>query len=49
VLENIPSVFLLREEFDELFQDFKIMEPELLLFALHLKANIKNAPDYLQI
>jgi hypothetical protein len=34
---------LILEEFDERFQDFKIMEPEFLLFALPLKADVERA------
>jgi hypothetical protein len=41
--------FLLREEFGERFQDFKIIETEFLLFVLPLKANIENAPENLQM
>jgi hypothetical protein len=33
------SIFLLREELDERFQDFKIMEPEFMLFAFPLKTD----------
>jgi hypothetical protein len=40
---------LLREEFDERFQDLKIMEPEFLLFVLLLKVDIENAPENLQM
>jgi hypothetical protein len=43
------SIFLLQEEFDERFQDFKFMEPEFLLFVLPLKADSENAPGNLQI
>jgi hypothetical protein len=38
-----------REEFDERFQDFKIMEPECLLFVLPLKSDVENAPENLQM
>jgi hypothetical protein len=47
---NIPRFFFsLWEEFDELFQDFKIIEPELLLSILPLKADVENAPENLQM
>jgi hypothetical protein len=34
IQEYSQSIFWLREEFTKQFQDFKIMEPEFLLFAL---------------
>jgi hypothetical protein len=40
---------LLRQEFDEPFHDFKVMEPEFLLFVLPLKADVQNAPENLQM
>jgi hypothetical protein len=47
VREYSQSIFSLREKSDERFQDFKIMEPEFLLFKLPLDGNIENAPEYL--
>jgi hypothetical protein len=49
VQEYSRSIFLLREELNEQFQDFKIMEPEFMLFAFPLKADIEMAPEYLQM
>jgi hypothetical protein len=43
------SILLLREKFDERFQDFKIMESECLVFVLPLKADVENAPENLQM
>jgi hypothetical protein len=40
---------LLREEFDEPFHDFKVMEQEFLLFVLLLKADVQNDPENLQM
>jgi hypothetical protein len=39
IQEYSRSIFLLREEFDEGFQDFKIMELEFMLFAFPLKTD----------
>lgn len=39
------SILLLPEQFDERFQNFKIMEAEFVLFALVLQA---SAPENLQ-
>jgi hypothetical protein len=49
VQEYSRSIFLLREELDERFQDFKIMEPEFMLFAFPLKGDIEKAPENLQM
>jgi hypothetical protein len=49
VQECSRSIFLLREELDERFQDFKIMEPEFMLFAFPFKADIKKGPENLQM
>jgi hypothetical protein len=49
IQEYSRSIFLLREELDERFQDFKIMEPEFTLFAFPLKADIEKAPENLQM
>jgi hypothetical protein len=49
IQEYSRSVFLLREELDERFQDFKIMEPEFMLFAFPLKADIEKASESLQM
>jgi hypothetical protein len=49
IQEYSKSIFLLREEFDEQFQDFKIMEPEFMLFAFPLKADIEKASENLQM
>jgi hypothetical protein len=43
------SIFLLREELDERFQDFKIMEPEFMVFYFPLKEYIEKAPENLQM
>jgi hypothetical protein len=48
IQEYSRSIFLLREELDERFQDFKIMEPE-FMFAFPLKADIEKAPENLQM
>jgi hypothetical protein len=40
---------LLREELDKRLQDFKIMEPEFMLFAFPLKADIEKAQENFQI
>jgi hypothetical protein len=45
--EYSRSIFLLREELDERFQDFKIMEPEFMLFAFPLKADVEKASENL--
>jgi hypothetical protein len=42
-------IYLLREEFDKQFQDFKITEPQFLLFALTLKTGIETATENLQM
>jgi hypothetical protein len=47
IQEYSQSISLLREEFDQRFQDFKFMEPEILLFVLPLKEDVENAPDNL--
>jgi hypothetical protein len=47
--EYSRSIFLLREELDERLQDFKIIEPEFMLFAFRLKADIEKAPENLQM
>jgi hypothetical protein len=49
IQEYPRSIFLLREELDERFQDFKMMEPEFMLFAFPLKADIAKAPENLQM
>jgi hypothetical protein len=49
IQEYSRSVFLLREEFDERFQDFEIVEPEFMLFAFPFKADIEKAPENLQM
>jgi hypothetical protein len=49
IQEYSRKVFLLREEVDERFQDFKIMEPEFMLLAFPLKADIEKAPENLQM
>jgi hypothetical protein len=49
IQEYSQSIFLLREEFDERFQDFKIIETEILLFVLPLKADVENAPENLKM
>jgi hypothetical protein len=49
IQEHSRSIFLLREELDERFQNFKIMEPEFVLFAFPLKADIEKAPENLQM
>jgi hypothetical protein len=49
IQEYSGSIFLLREELDERFQDFKIMEPDFMLFAFHLKADIEKATENLQM
>jgi hypothetical protein len=49
IQEYSRNIFLLREELDERFQDFKIMQPEFMLFAFPLKADIEKAPENLQI
>jgi hypothetical protein len=49
IQEYSRSIFLLREELDERFQDFKITEPEFMLFAFPLKADIEKAPENLQM
>jgi hypothetical protein len=49
IQEYSRSVFLLREELDERLQDFKIMEPEFMLFAFPLKADTEKAPENLQM
>jgi hypothetical protein len=49
IQEYSRSIFLLREELDERFQDFKIMEPEFMLVAFPLKADIVKAPENLQM
>lgn len=50
--ENIQDCsqfnFLRRENFDEGFQDFKIMETELLMFALPLEAGIQKSAESMQ-
>jgi hypothetical protein len=43
------STLLLREEFEERWQNFKIMEPEFLLFLLPLETGNENAPENLQM
>jgi hypothetical protein len=42
IQEYSRSIFLLREELDERFHDFKIMEPEFMLFAFPLKADVRR-------
>jgi hypothetical protein len=49
IQECSRSIFLLREELDERFQDFKIMEPEFILVAFPLKADVEKAPENLQM
>jgi hypothetical protein len=49
IKEHSRRIFLLREELDERFQDFKIMEPEFMLFAFPFKAGIEKAPENLQM
>jgi hypothetical protein len=49
IQEYSRSIFLLREEFDERFQGFKIMEPEFMLLAFPFKANIEKVPENLQM
>jgi hypothetical protein len=49
IQEYSGSIFLLREELDERFQDFKIMEPEFMFFASPFKADIEKAPENFQI
>jgi hypothetical protein len=49
IQEYSRSIILLREELDERFQNFKIMEPEFMLFAFPLKADIEKAPENLQM
>jgi hypothetical protein len=48
IQEYSRSIFLLREELDERFQDLKIMEPE-FMFAFPFKADIEKAPENLQM
>jgi hypothetical protein len=47
--EYSRSIFLLREELDERFQDLKIMEPKFMLFAFPMKADNEKAPENLQM
>jgi 17beta-estradiol 17-dehydrogenase/3beta-hydroxysteroid 3-dehydrogenase/mitotic-spindle organizing protein 1 len=49
IQEYSRSIFLLREELDERFQDFKIMESEFMLLAFPFKADIEKAPENLQM
>jgi hypothetical protein len=49
IQEYSRIIFLLREELDERFQYFKIMEPEFMLFAFPFKADVEKAPENLQI
>jgi hypothetical protein len=49
IQEYSRSDFLLREELDERFQDFEIMEPKFMLFASPFKADIEKAPENLQM
>jgi hypothetical protein len=49
IQEYSRGIFLLREELDERFEDFKIMEPEFMLFAFPLKAGIEKAPENSQM
>jgi hypothetical protein len=49
IQEYSRSTFLLREELDERFQDFKIMEQEFMLFAFPLKVDIEKAPENFQM
>jgi hypothetical protein len=49
IQEYSRSIFLLQKELDERFQDFKLMEPEFMLFAFPLKADIEKAPENLQM
>jgi hypothetical protein len=49
IQESSRRIFLLREELDERFQDFKIMEPEFMLFAFPLKADIEKATENFQM
>jgi hypothetical protein len=47
--EYSQSILLLCKEFGKWFQDFKIMEQEVLLFALPLNADMEKDPERLQI
>jgi hypothetical protein len=49
IQEYSRSIFLLREELDERFHDFKVMQPEFMLFAFPLKTDIEKAPENLQM
>jgi hypothetical protein len=49
IQEYYRSIFLLRDELDERFQEFKIMEPVFVLFAFPLKANIEKDPEKSQM
>jgi hypothetical protein len=48
IQEYFRSISLLRLALDEQFQDFKIMELELILFDFHLKAGIEKVPVNIQ-
>jgi hypothetical protein len=47
IQEYSRSIFLLQEELDERFHDFKITELEFMLFAFPLKTDIEKAPENL--
>jgi hypothetical protein len=49
IKEYSRSIFLLQEELNEQFQDFKTMDSEFMLFAFPLKADIEKAPENLQM
>jgi hypothetical protein len=49
IQEYCRSILLLREELDKRFKDLKIMEPEFMLFAFPLKADVEKAPENLQM
>jgi hypothetical protein len=47
IQEYSRSIFLLRQELNKQFQDFKITEPKFMLFAFPLKADNEKAPENL--
>jgi hypothetical protein len=49
IQEYSRSIFLLREELDERFQDFKIMEPEFMFLLFIWKADIEQASENLKM
>jgi hypothetical protein len=42
IQEYSRNIYLLREELDERFQDFTIMEPEFMLFAFLLRRTLRR-------